>query len=169
MDVKELIDDEAFKPEKLFAKENYNTLTIALNNGEAQYKEKDIDVLVGLLDPNITREDKEEALAFVKDHKLHQLLIKAVTEAETEEDRAKLLCICWESGLDFMEHFLFFVEQACNPDYLVALEAFTVAENIENVTDEATLTKALLILNDCKNGNHQILEDLKTNILSRKI
>ena len=167
--MKEIIDDEAFKPEKLFDKENYNTLTIALNNGEAQYKEKDIDVLVGLLDSNITREDKEDALASIKDHKLHQLLMKAVVEAENEEDRAKLLCICWESGLDFMEHFLFFAEQACSPNYLTALEAFTVAENIENVTDEAILTKALLLIEDCKNGNQQILDDLKANILSRKI
>jgi len=167
--MKELINDEAFEPEKLFDKENYNTLTIALNNGEAQYKEKDIDILVSLLDDNITREDKEEALAFIKDHKLHKLLIKAVVEAENEEDRAKLLCICWESGLDFMEHYLFFVEQACNANYLAALEAYTVAENIENVTDEAILTKALLIIEDCKNGHQHILDDLKTNILSRKI
>jgi hypothetical protein len=167
MDVKELLDEGAFKPEKLFDKENYNTLTIALNNGKEQYKEKDIDILIGLLDPEITREDKEEKLAYVKDHKLHHLLIKSVVEAENDEDRAKLLCICWESGLDFMEHFLFFVEQACDPNFQVALEAYTAAENIENVRDESILTKAILIIEDCKNGQKQILEDLKSNILSR--
>jgi hypothetical protein len=165
--MKELLDDGALDPQKLFDKENYNTLTIALNNGKEQYKEKDIDVLIGLLDPEITREDKEAKLAFVKDNKLHHLLIKAVVEAENDEDRAKLLCICWESGLDFMEHFLFFIEQACDPDFQVALEAYTVAENIENVRDEAILTKAILMIEECKNGQKQILEDLKSNIISR--
>lgn len=167
--MKELLDDGALDPKKFFDKENYNTLTIALNNGKEQYKEKDIDVLIGLLDPEITREDKEAKLAFVKDNKLHHLLIKAVVEAENDEDRAKLLCICWESGLDFMEHFLFFIEQACDPDFQVALEAYTVAENIENVRDEEILTKAILKIENCKNGQKQILEDLKTNILSRRI
>jgi|NOAtaT_7_FD_contig_21_11803065_length_642_multi_5_in_0_out_0_2 hypothetical protein len=167
MVIEEILDEGAFKPEKLFDKENYNTLTIALNNGKEQYKEKDIDVIIGLLDPNITREDKEEQLAYVKDHKLHHLLIKSVQEAENDEDRANLLSICWESGLDFMEHFLFFVEYSCDPDFRVALEAFTVAENIENVRDEAILTKAILMIEECKNGQKQILEDLKSNIISR--
>lgn len=167
--MKELLDDGALDPKKFFDKEQYNTLTIALNSGKEQYKEKDIDVLIGLLDPEIDRESKEEKLAYVKDHKLHHLLIKSVVEAENEEDRAKLLCICWESGLDFMEHFLFFVEYACSNDYMVALEAFTVAENIENVTNEETLTNALVIIDNCKSGNKQIIEDLRSNILSRRI
>ncbi|MBK7311354.1 MAG: hypothetical protein IPI93_11355 [Sphingobacteriaceae bacterium] len=167
--MKELLDDGALDPKKFFDKDNYNTLTIALNNGKEQYKEKDIDVLIGLLDPEITREDKETKLAIVKDNKLHHLIIKAVVEAENDEDRAKLLCICWESGLDFMEHFLFFIEQACDPDFQVALEAYTAAENIENVRDEEILTRAILMIEDCKSGQKQILEDLKSNILSRRI
>lgn len=168
MDIKELLDEEAFKPEKLFDKENYNTLTISLNSEEA-FKEKDIDVLIDLLDPQIGREDKEDKLKFLKDHKLNKLLIKAITEADNNEDKAKLLCICWESGLDFKNEFLFFVEQACDEDYFVALEAFTVAENIEDVNDEETLTRAILILDNSKKGDKQIIEDLKTNILSKKI
>jgi len=168
MDIKELLDEDAFKPEKLFDKENYNTLTLSLNS-EAAFKEKDVDVLIDLLDPNISREDKEDKLKFIKDHKLNTLLIKAVKEAETNEDKAKLLCICWESGLDFKNEFLFFVEQTCDEDYFVALEAFTVAENIEDVKDEATLTKAILILDNSKKGHKLFLEDLKSNILSKKI
>lgn len=168
MVIEELLDEEAFKPEKLFDKENYNTLTLALN-AEPKFKEKDIDVLIDLLDPNLGWEDKEEKLLFIKNHKLNTLLIKAIEEAENDEDRAKLLCICWESGLDFKNDFLFFVEKALSTDYLVALEAFTVADNIEDVTDETILTKAILLIEESKTGNKQILEDLKTTILSKKI
>lgn len=168
MDIKELLDEDAFKPEKLFDKENYSTLTLALN-AEPKFKEKDVDILIDLLDPNLSREEKDDKLKFIKDHKLNSLLIKSVEEAETNEDKAKLLCICWESGLDFKNDFLFFIEQACSEDYYVALEAFTVAENIEHLTDEAILTQALLKIENCKKGNKQILEDLKTLILSKKI
>ncbi len=168
MVIEELLDEEAFKPEKLFDKENYSTLTLALN-AEPKFKEKDVDILIALLDPNLDWEDKEEKLLFIKNHKLNTLLIKAVQEAENDEDRAKLLCICWESGLDFKNDFLFFVEQALSTNYLVALEAFTVADNIEDVTDEKVLTKAILLIEECKTGNKQILEDLKTTILSKKI
>ena len=52
---------------------------------------------------------------------------------------------------------------------MVSLEAFTVAENIEDVNDEETLTKAILILDNSKTGNKQIIEDLKSNILSKKL
>jgi hypothetical protein len=166
--MKELINEEAFDPEKLFDKENYNTLTIALN-ADSLFKEKDVDVLIDLLDPQLSREDKENKLKQLKDNKQQKLLIKAVQEAETSEDKAKLLCICWESGLDFKNDFLFFVEQTCDDDYMVSLEAFTVAENIEDVNDEETLTKAILILDNSKTGNKQIIEDLKSNILSKKL
>ena len=59
--MKELINEEAFDPEKLFDKENYNTLTIALN-ADSLFKEKDVDVLIDLLDPQLSREDKENKL-----------------------------------------------------------------------------------------------------------
>lgn len=166
--MKELINEEAFDPEKLFDKENYNTLTIALN-ADSLFKEKDVDVLIDLLDPQLSREDKENKLKQLKDNKQQKLLIKAVQEAERNDDKAKLLCICWESGLDFKNDFLFFVEQACDNDYMVSLEAFTVAENIEDVNDEETLTNAILILDNSKTGNKQIIEDLKSNILSKKL
>lgn len=162
----ELLDDGSLDPKKFFDKEQYNTLTLNLTTGTL-FKEDDIDVIISLLDPNIDREDKDAKLAYVKEKKLNNLLMKAVTEAETSEDRARLLTICWESGLDFRDDFLFFVEFACNDDYMTAFEAYTVIENTEDIKDENALAKAIEILDNCKKGNKQIIGDLRTNILSR--
>lgn len=170
MDVKELLDEDALDPKKYFDKEKYNTLTIAINeDGDTKFSDSDIDVLIDLLDENISREEKEERLAHLKKNELQALLIKAIKEAENNEDRAKLICACWESGLDFKNDFLFFVELTCHNDFSVAMEAFTVAENIENINEEGILTKAIIIIDSAKNGNPQLIEDLKSNILSRKI
>ncbi len=165
--MKELLNEEEFNPEKLFDKENYNTLTIAINDGAAQYKEQDVDLIISLFDENLSREERDEKLFQVKKHNLQNLLIKAITEADNNEDKAKLLSICWECALDFKENFLFFIEEACNPDYMTAFEALTVATNIEEVNNEEVLTKAILIIENSKTIHPQIAEDLKTNILSR--
>jgi hypothetical protein len=162
----ELLDEGKLDPKKFFDKEQYNTLTLSLTTGSL-FKENDIDVIISLLDPNIEREDKDAKLAYVKEKKLNNLLMKAVTEAEADEDRAKLLAVCWESGLDFRNDFLFFVEFACNKHYMTALEAATVVENTEDIKDEAALAKAIEILDNCKKGNKQIISDLRENILSR--
>lgn len=168
MDVKELLDDETQDPKKYFDKEKYNTLTISLNNDEGiTFKDSDIDIVIELLDENISREEREDKLKQVKENKLNDLLIKAVKQAETNEDRAKLLSICWESGLDFKDEFLFFVEQALSDDYMVSLEAYTVAENIEELNDEAVLTKAILLIDNSNTSNLQTKEDLKSFILSK--
>ncbi len=162
----ELLDEGKLDPKKFFDKEQYNTLTVSLTTGSL-FKEDDVDVIISLLDPNIDREDKEAKLAYLKNKKLGNLLMKAVTEAETSEDCAKLLCICWESCIDFKDNFLFFVEFACNDDYMSALEAATVVENTEDIKDEAALAKAIEILDNCKKGHKQIISDLRENILSR--
>lgn len=162
----ELLDNENLDPKKFFDKEQYNTLTLSLTTGTL-FKEDDIDAIISLLDPNIDREDKEAKLAYLKEKKLNNLLMKAVTEAETNDDRAKILCLCWESGLDFKDDFLFFVEFACDEDYMTALEAATVVENTEDIVDEAALAKAIEILDNCKKGDQQIISDLRENILNR--
>jgi len=163
--MKELLNEEQFDPKKLFDKENYNTLTIAINNDIAHYKESDVDLIISLLDENLSREERDDKLFIVKKHKLQKLLLKAIKEAENKDDKAKLLSICWESALDFKNDFLFFIEESCNEDYMTAFEAFTVAINIEDINEQKVLTNAILIIDNSKTIHPQIAADLKTHIL----
>ena len=62
---------------------------------------------------------------------------------------------------------MFFVELACSNDFMLSMEAYTVVEYCENIIDEDTLTKALLITKNAKSTHAAILEDLKNNITLR--
>lgn len=73
--------------------------------------------------------------------------------------------------IGFYGTLLFFIEQACDPDFQVALEAYTAAENIENVRDEETLTRAILMIEDCRERTNEyfrrsrIKHSLEKNII----
>jgi hypothetical protein len=166
MDIKELLDDDTLDPKKYFDKEKYHTLTISLNS-ETAFKESDVDAIISLMDEHISREDKEDKLKIIKEKKLNHLLLKAIAEAETNEDKARLLSICWESGLDFSNDFLFFVENALHDDYMISLEAHTVAVNMDELKNEELLTKAILLIDNHKNAGTAVANDLKSFILSK--
>jgi hypothetical protein len=165
MDVKELLDDDALDPKKFFDTEKYNTITVSLN-AENDFKENDVDTVIRLLDENIIREEKDKLLAYIKEKKLNKLLMKAIDEAETNEDKARLLNACWESGLDFANDFMYFVKYALDDDFIVSMEAFTVAENIEELKEEQ-LTEAILFIDQNSKSNSVAAEQLKTFIRSK--
>lgn len=165
MDVKELLDDESLDPKKFFDSEKYNTITVSLH-AESGFKENDVDTVISLLDENLSWEVKDQKLAYIKEKKLNKLLMQAIDESETNEDKAKLLSICWECGLDFSSDFLYFVKYALDDDYMISLEAFTVAENIEELKEEQ-LTEAILCIDQHKNADSKIADELKTFIRSK--
>jgi hypothetical protein len=53
---------------------------------------------------------------------------------------------CWESGLDFSAYLILFAELVVNCEYLIALEAATVIDEMYNLTDISNVKKALELL-----------------------
>lgn len=166
MDVKELLDDDAFEQKKLFDQEQFNTLII---NREGFNKDQNdlADLIETLLDAKTTRQESEEIFVKLKEGKAQNLLVNAITSAEKIEEKAKLIAASWESGLDFAPHFLFFAELVGNDDFQVSMEALTVVENIESQIDENVLTKALEIAQSAKSKNADLMNELITNIKQR--
>lgn len=157
--VDELLDDDAFDPKKLFNEEEYSTLLIK-REGFSKSQNSSADLLEGLLEPNITRAESEEIFSKLKDANAVEMMIDAITCAERIEEKTVLTAACWESGLDFTNQFLFFVELACSDDFKLAMEALTVAENVEGTIDENTLSKALEIAQNTKSKNEALLVEL---------
>jgi len=168
MDIKELLDDEDFDPKKLFNEEEYSTLIID-REGFSKKQNTNADLVEGLLDKNLTREEYEEIFKKLKDANAHKLLVDSIRSAERVEEKSVLTAACWESGLDFTNHFLFFVELACSDNFQLAMEALTVVENCEGMIDEATLTKALEYVQSAEHKNAALAEDLIDNIKQRII
>lgn len=164
--VKELLDEDAFDPKKLFNEEEYSTLIIK-RDGFNKKENNAADLLEGLLDKGITRAESEEIFLKLKESNSVDIMVDAIKKAQRVEEKTILAAACWESCLDFTNHFLFFAELACNDNLLLSLEGLTVVENCEGTIDESTLTKALEIAQNSKSKNRELVEALITNIKSR--
>lgn len=166
MDVKELLDEDAFDPKKLFDEKNYSTLIIN-RDGFSKKENNTADLLEHLLEPGITRSETEEIFLQLKEAKAADMLVSAIKKAERPGERALLTCACWETGLDFTGHLLFFVELACSDDFKLAMEALTVVENCEGKVNDEVLAEALNIVGQSKTKHEELLNILKNNIKHR--
>lgn len=167
MEIKELMDeDEAFDPKKLFDEKEYSTLII---NREGYSKKENTvaDLLESLLEKQTNRTENEEIFKKLKDAAAQNIMVQAIKAASKNEDKTILTAACWETGLDFSEHFLSFVELAVNDDFQLALEALSVVEGCEGTISEVTLTSALEIAQTTKSKNTALVNDLIQNIKSR--
>ena len=166
IDVRELLDDESLDTKKLFNEEEYSTLIIK-REGFSKSENDTADLLEGLLDENRTRIEKEEIFAELKKANAGEMLVNAIKEAQKNSEKALLIAACWECGLDFTRHFLFFSVLACHNDFNIALEALTLVESIEGTVDEDSLTKALVFAQNNKSENPDLMAALVENIKDR--
>jgi hypothetical protein len=166
--VKELLDEDSLDPKKLFNEEEYSTLIIA-RDGFSKKENNAADLLEGLLDKEITRAESEAIFLKLKESNSVELMIDAIKNAQRIEEKTILTAACWESCLDFTTHFLFFVELSCNDNFLLAHEGLTVVENTEGTIDEGTLIKALLMAQNSKSNNKELVRDLIENIKLRVV
>lgn len=151
MDVKELLDDDAFDQKKLFDENQYGTLIVNREGFTAKQNEA-ADLLAAIVERETTRAEKDEIFKNLKELNAGAILIDAVKNSERDEDTIKLLSACWETGIDFSAHLLFFVEFVLQDNFLIAVEALTVIENTESI-DAASAEKALALIAASKKGN----------------
>ena len=164
--VNDLLDDDALDPKKLFDENEYSTLII--DRGGFNKKENvTADLLEDLLNPEITRNESEAIFSKLKEANAQKLLVTAIEKAERVEEKILITAACWECGLDFSNDFLFFVGLACNENFKLAMEALTVVENSDHVTDKILVKKALEIALASKNHNQMLVSELITNVKSR--
>ena len=166
MDPKELLDDENPDSEKFFNEEEYVTMVVN-RDGFNKHQNDSADLIETLLAKKISRQECEDIYLKLKNLKAHKFLIDTLKSAKNDRDKAKLCAACWECGLDFTSHFLFFTELACSNYFALAMEALTVVESIEGVILESDLIKAMEIVQNTKSTNAKILEFLTVNIKQR--
>ena len=131
MEIDELFDDDSFDPEKLFDENQYSTLIID-REGFSKKQNSTADLIESLLEPHLTRAESEEIFAELKKANAQQMMVKAIGTTRGDAQKKALTAACWECGLDFSPHFVFFAELVCNSGFEVAMEAFTVIQEMEN-------------------------------------
>jgi hypothetical protein len=111
------------------------------------------DAIDSIAEGKLLPEEREELLAKIKASNPEKALLKVVSSVKDKTKKARLISIYWEIGLDCTSDFLFFVKQACEGDYLIAMECLTVIENIESHLEKADLLAAKELLSETINQN----------------
>lgn len=137
-------------PKKLFDEKEYSTLIIG-ENGVSKKDTNNADFLAIIVSPDRTREDKDEALKSLKENNAQTFMLSAIAKTKKPEQKALLIAACWETGLDFSENYLTFIDAICSDNFHVSFEAFTVIQEMEAEIPKDTLEKARIILNKVTN------------------
>lgn len=166
MGVDELLDEDAFNPEKLFNEEEYSTLIIG-REGFNKKENTTADLLESLMEKGITRQESEAIFAKLKESNSQKVMMDALQTAQRVSEKATIAAACWECGLDFTPYFLDFVKLATHEDFQLALESLSVLESIEGGIDEKILTQAMEIAQAAKSPNKELVSDLVENIKAR--
>ncbi len=134
-------------PKRFFDSKNYNTLIVHVD-GHTKKENATSELVISLIDKEHTPEEKEEILQLIKAQNAQNVLIESISTVENPDKKAVLIAACWECGLDFYNHFLFFVDLAIHDNYRVAMEAYTVIENMEGEIFREDLEKGKTIISD---------------------
>lgn len=165
--MKELLNEEEFDPKKLFDKNEYNTLIIG-REGFTKGENAIADVLESLFEKDVTRAMREAIFAQLKEMNAVDMLVNTIKETKDPEQQAILTEACWESGLDFKDHYLFFVTLACSDHFHLAHEAITVLEYNETRPGDDVIQSALQILNNAKSSQTVLIEELRSLLTGKK-
>jgi hypothetical protein len=168
MSIKEILDEDAFDPEKLFNEKHYRTMVID-RDGFSKKENTAADLIVDLLDRNISRPEIEDIYTRLKELKADRVLIEAISSAKETEDCAKIVCACWETGLDFTAYFSTFVDLACSREYSIAIEALTVLENCEGELSQETLKESIDKVTAVDDASAPIRDEVLSHLKSRLI
>jgi hypothetical protein len=166
MDIKELLDEDAFDPEKLFNEKEYSTLIIN-RDGFSKKENSSADLIESLLEKELTRQEAEEIFAKIKAAGSPDILVKAIRSAGRTDEKTKLVAAAWECGLDFSADFLLFAELACDDNFQLALEALSVVESTETDIPHDIVRSALEMARQSKSTNTHLISDLIHNLNSR--
>ncbi len=107
-----------------------------------------INNFIGLLTNPEHRVEKLDALNIIRQANAQQFLVDLISMPKFEKHQKELVMACWESGLDFSAHLIFFTNLVVNCGYPVALEAVTVIDEMLNLTDHSILQQGIEILSD---------------------
>lgn len=81
-------------------------------------------------------------LADIKDSAAAPLILDSLRDPELAPARGNIISACWQSGFDFSDDLMLFIELFLDGDYRTALESFTVIEESVIKLGKVELEKA---------------------------
>ncbi len=115
------------------------------------------------------QELKHAVLVKLRENKGEEILIHLLENEALEKHHRTLTMACWESGINFFGHLIFFVGLAIKSNVEVCLEAITVIQEMRGNLDAEVKTQAMDLLTEAlkrEKGTMKasLLNDLNENI-----
>lgn len=111
----------------------------------------------------------EKVLFNLKDPAVIPTLVKMLRDDAFAADRAAILTVIWQSGLDISEELILLVNIALAGDYMTAFEVLTVIDHLEEFEEEK-LTEAIKMLDKAlerKSETQSVLLNLHQILLDK--
>ena len=140
-----------------------NDMDIVRGAIEQIKQEGDISIVPELLDILLQSQDTNiitnltALLSDVKESDFKTVLMDKLINAPAGSGKANLLRICWESAIDFSEYLDVFVDMLLHEDFIAALEASTVIENLHGNIPEEKIHIAIQRLKSESNEDNAFL------------
>lgn len=151
--------------EKLFDPTQFSTLVI--NREDFSKPENEAaDLIEEYIQHPHSRMERDEFLSKLKSLNAQNLLIDAINTTGSKETKTTLTNLCWQCGLDFSEHFLFFAELSCSEDFILGFESLTVMQDCGEVKQDV-LAQALIYVQRHKSKHPELMHDVMEEINAR--
>lgn len=127
--------------EDILKKINSDDIAIRQEAIETIQKEGDLTIVSDLFNLLLSGKNHRETtelinlLADIKENAFKELVINRIRTTHDTTAKSLLLRICWESSLDYSEYAGFFTDILLQDDFIAALEAATVLENLNHWDD----------------------------------
>ena len=117
------------------------------NKGNASIVQPLIDLYSSLEEGNSIRNEIKTVFSQLKTTKVLPELIKNLAHQDNRVKELVLFSI-WSSNLDAVDYIPAVIECSCKGDFMVALEALTLIENLEGPFNEQDLLESMIIINE---------------------
>ena len=130
--------------------------------------------VINLLNPN--QEPKiinsiQNIIENLKEQDCAPVLAESINNESNEEILALLVSACWKNGLSYDEYVETFVEIFIESEFMLAFEAFTVIDNMENISPNKADSCIIRLNNEIENTKEdkkQLLDELIKTINDKK-
>ncbi len=107
-----------------------------------------------------------EILSDLNGNENAEYLVNYIQKENYAAIKRDLLTVCWNSRLDFYRHLTFFVDMFISDDFENSFDAFTIIENIENLSEKEGVINEILDTEISKlKDNLKIISDDKKELL----
>lgn len=159
-------ENENTEGKKYFNPKDYNTMFVS-TQGQFEPNEDRITVLVNLLTDPANKSLRHDVLGMLRSNAATAttLIVEALQDPLSEGKRDSLTAACWEADLNCSNHLVFFTGLMIEEDYLVALEAATVIENMQGPFVKEQVNESIRMVNDYLGSNSTEKTSLLNEIL----